>query len=120
MICTAYFDCSQWLKPYLFKYLRLANNPKREIHGKLSFTFILNHIIFLNNSFQILAACHNVQRLLSNFFADIFRTVSGRQENFGDFLMLLDISVACLSTNVLSFVLCGLHTKIFSCFNKEI
>jgi len=33
MICTAYFDCSQWLKPYLMKYLKLANNPKRDIQG---------------------------------------------------------------------------------------
>ena len=34
MICTAYFDCSQWLKPYLVRYFEVANDPKREFHGK--------------------------------------------------------------------------------------
>lgn len=36
MVCAAYFDCSQWLKPYLLKYFKLANNPKRDIQGAAS------------------------------------------------------------------------------------
>lgn len=44
MICTAYFDCSQWMKPYLLKYLSLANNPKRDIQGTLECDLVIKTI----------------------------------------------------------------------------
>lgn len=35
MLCTAYFDCSQLLRPYINKYFQSAGDPKREFHGKI-------------------------------------------------------------------------------------
>lgn len=33
MLCTAYFDCSQLLRPYINKYFQSAGDPKREFHA---------------------------------------------------------------------------------------
>ena len=41
MLCTAYFDCSQLLRPYLNKYFQIAGDPKREFQGSCLFIFYI-------------------------------------------------------------------------------
>lgn len=70
-IVAAYFECSEALKPYLFKYLETAAYDKRRAyHGKISNTyvylkkyFILN---FSNKNVALRIVCNLRPPLLRN------------------------------------------------------